>query len=455
MGDRTGRAGSIGISGFFAIAAMTAGLAAPVGAVPSSGSAGGGAGFAGPFNFNVGSIPWLVDSGDINRDGRPDIVTANAASATLNGISLPGLGGISVLLNNTPDGAGTPNFAPETHFAAGVVPTGVDVADLDGDGAAELIAANLGDIGPNGVSVLRNTTPVGSAVASFDGPVNFASGAFPTLVRAVDVNSDGLLDLATADAGFPLSAGISVLLNTTAPGGPLSFSAPEQFLGGIVAEGLTIGDINGDGRDDVLVGNTGSSNVAVLVNTTPPGAIRPAFNLSEEWVVTATGIELGDIDADGRLDLVSARTAGGISVRLNRTAPGAPYAEFGGDVGSDLLGEITDAFGTGGVVCEGVTLADFDGDGVVDIAANNDFPLPGYDVAVFSNRTAPGAARPVLVGPEGYRASGWFIGTNSITSADFNGDGKADIATGNVPSLTVGDVSIIPGGVSVLINTRP
>ncbi|WP_167837562.1 FG-GAP repeat domain-containing protein [Nocardia altamirensis] len=454
--ERTRDAGRRGFWPIASAIAVSVAFAAP-GAVaaPPSGSATGATGFAGPYYFDVGTVPWLVDTGDVNRDGRPDVVTANSVSATLAGLTVPGLAGISVLLNTTPDGAPTPTFARAESYQAGVAPTGVDVADLDGDGAPEIIAANIGDLGANGISVLRNTTPEGSPVVSFTAPVTFATGVAPTLVRAADINSDGRVDLVSGDAGVPLSLGVSVLLNTTAPGGPLTFAGPEQFLGGLVAEGLTVGDVNNDGRVDVLASHTGSSNVAVLVNTTPPGTARPTFIMSEEWVVTTTGVELGDIDSDGRLDLVAARTTGGITVRLNRTEPGATTAEFGADVGTDLIGEVTAAHATMGTVTEGVTIADFDGNGTADIAANNAFPLPGYDVAVFANHTTTGAAQPTLLGPQGYRAAQWFVGTNSIATADFNADGKPDLVTGNVPSVSVGTISLVPGGVSVLINSRP
>ncbi|MFC9998683.1 FG-GAP repeat domain-containing protein [Nocardia sp. NPDC127526] len=440
-------------------AAVVAGAAVAGGqavAAPPTGSSGGaGTQFSAPYYFDTGTAPWVTRAGDVNRDGKPDIVTANAGSATINGATHLGLKGVSVLLNTTGTGAAAPSFTAPRQFVAGVGTLSVELADMDGDGAPEIIASNFFDTGANGVSILRNLTPEGSATAEFADPINLPTGAFPSLVRTIDINADGRLDLVTGDAGIPFGLGITVLLNASQPGGPLTFTAPTQFLGGSVAEGLAVGDINNDGLEDVLVSNTTTSNVAVLVNTTAPGSLIPTFNITEEWVVTSTDAQLADLDGDGRLDMIIARTAGGFTVRLNRTAPGAPTAEFGEDVVGDLIGEVTRAQGTLGVVTEGLAVADFDGDGSPDIAANNDFPIPGYSISVFTNHTPPGARTAVLSGPDGYNGSALIIGTNSITAADFNADGKPDLATGNVPSLAVDDDVLVHGGISVLMNTRP
>ena len=95
--------------------------------------------------FATSNAPISVVLADLNGDGKPDIVDAN----------YNGAGSVSVLLNTTAPGATTPSFATQQTFATGGFPRGLVVADVNGDGKPDIIAANFGD---NTVSVLLNTT---------------------------------------------------------------------------------------------------------------------------------------------------------------------------------------------------------------------------------------------------------------------------------------------------------
>ncbi len=106
----------------------------------------------------------------------------------------------------------TPSFAPQQTFATGSQPILVTVADVNGDGLPDLIVANYGD---NTVSVLVNTTAPGAITPSFATQQTFATGSSPLAVTVADINGDGKPDVISANVGDHT---VSVLLNTTAPG---------------------------------------------------------------------------------------------------------------------------------------------------------------------------------------------------------------------------------------------
>ena len=118
--------------------------------------------FAAPTLFNVGGSPLGVRILDINNDGRGDIVTANQTGNN-----------ISVLLNTTPTGNPTPTFSTQA-FPVVLNPTGVASGDFNNDGKTDVVVSALGSAD---VSVLLNSTPTGSATASFFAAQAFSTGA--------------------------------------------------------------------------------------------------------------------------------------------------------------------------------------------------------------------------------------------------------------------------------------
>ncbi len=170
--------------------------------------------FATQQTFDTGSYPQSVTAADVNGDGKPDLIVANAGAPT-----------VSVLLNTTAPGATTPSFSPQQTFAAGFQPYSVTAADVNGDGKPDLIVANASD--PGTVSVLLNTTAPGAATPSFSPQQTFAVGSYPLSVTAADVNGDGKPDLIVANDTIPGT--VSVLLNTTAPGAATPSFSPADL----------------------------------------------------------------------------------------------------------------------------------------------------------------------------------------------------------------------------------
>jgi len=325
-----------------------------------------------------------------------------------------------VLLNTNAPGVATLNFAALQTFATGPAPFSATAADVNGDGKPDLIVANFNG---NNVSVLLNTTAPGEATPSFATQKTFGTGGGPLFVTAADVNGDGKPDLIVPNSNDNT---VSVLLNTTAPGAVTpSFAAQHTFATASFPEAVTVVDVNGDGKPDLVVANYANTNLSVLLNTTPAGAATPSFNAQLPFPTGSGPISViaADVNGDGKPDLIVANFGGNyVSVLLNTAAPGAAIPSFAAN----------QAFATGGHPAS-VTAIDVNGDGKPDVitANNKDFD---NTVSVLLNTTAPGAATPSFAAQQTFAA-----GTNpySVTAADVNGDGKLDMIVANFRGNTV------------------
>ncbi len=187
------------------------------------------------------SSPFSAATGDFDRDGFDDV-----AVATYTGCNCVSL------FRSRGDGTFTVSGEPP----AGGLPTYVTAADLDRDGRLDLAITN-GMVSGGQVSVLR-----GRGDGSFEDVRSYGVGDEPLALAVADFNGDGLPDLVAADRG---SNDVAVLL-ATAPG---RYNRPLRFLVGTEPWSIAAGDFNGDGRPDVAVLDYISSDVRILLNQGP------------------------------------------------------------------------------------------------------------------------------------------------------------------------------------------
>jgi hypothetical protein len=352
--------------------------------------------FVAARDYEVQAQPRALAAGDFNEDGVMDIVVADNVPFAVN-----------VLLGNKGGGFAAP--VSYTISSGSQQTYDVVTADLNGDHHLDLVAVGTAT---NGLAVL-----LGNGDGTFKPPVTYpVTGAFAVVVG--DFNGDGIPDLATDNLE---QNSVSILLGK----GDGTFNPPVTIsLGNNDPYWITSGDFNGDGKLDLVVVNAGNpGTVGILLGngdgTFQPMLVGPNVGAYPIFVTAA------DLNGDGKLDLVvtdQPEAADNVQVVLgNGDGTFQPAVAY-----------------TGGHAPQSAAVADFNGDGLPDIALANAGPSGYTGSVVLFTGTGGGAFK--LEASAGAGSNPYFV-----IAADFNGDGKPDLAVANIDG----------NNVSILLNTGP
>jgi hypothetical protein len=274
--------------------------------------------FAAKYDVTASSGAYSVALGDFDHDGRTDLAIANRTSNK-----------ISVFRNLSIPGA--ISFGNITDFNTAGEPYSIVAADMDNDGKTDLITANYSS---NSVSIFRNLSVIGTI--DFQLKPDVAAGTNPVTIAAGDINADGKIDVVVGNYG---SHNVTVFKNTSTGAGNISV-AQDNFEAGNNPHSVAINDIDGDGKVDIAVSNSSSDKVSVLKNITTGAAI--AFEPKVEFTSSAgpKGLSLGDLDGDGKPDMAVVNSgANNLSIWMSKTCAVPAISSFtpqSGPVGSSV-----------------------------------------------------------------------------------------------------------------------
>ena len=359
-------------------------------------------------DFTTGTEPNSVAIGDLDGDGKPDLVVVNNGTNT-----------VSVFRNTSSSGTiSSGSFAPKVDFTTRPGAFAVAIGDLDGDGKPDLAIANLTSAT---VSVLRNTSNPGSiTAASFAAKVDFITGIEPIMVKISDLDGNGKPDLVVAASNVN---GISILLNTATPGSITSgsFAPKVDIETGVVPSALAVGDLDGDGGPDLVIGWAESVSVFRLI----PGGFgfEPRVDFATVGGSEAISIAVGDVDGDGEPDLAVANNGlVSVSILRNTATPGS--------IGTGSFAPSVNFFT--GSEPRSISAGDLNGDGKPDLAVAN---ISSNTLTVLRNTATPGS-----INSGSFAAKVDFVtGTSprSVAIGDLDGDGKPDLVAANNFSASV------------------
>ncbi|MFN0204712.1 MAG: FG-GAP repeat domain-containing protein [Planctomycetota bacterium] len=375
---------------------------------------------------DAGTYPWKAAAGDINNDGKIDIIATNRYSGiqsfpALTTGDVPAIAGTTIkVLAGTGGGA----FATPVSFSMENGPADVVLADANGDGFLDVIAANDYSGFSSSYSSKNNTYTITATYnRKISVALNDATGAFPSFqsinlvyiprrIITTDLNGDGKLDfvasmiesIATSQFGF-VTITDGILVRSFGDGAG-NFSSPANISTAFGRDAI-VADPNGDGNLDIVMIHEQTKTFGVLYNHS--NGVTQHELRSYTIGKDPRRFAAGDLNGDGYPDVVTANATGCDATILLGSAAGAFSPAASIVVDQNTFSDVAHS--------------DLDGDGILDILLGS--LISGNTYIYKGNGDATFIQNQIVTVPGGGPAQ-----MEAIAAGDLNSDGKPDLALG-------------------------
>jgi hypothetical protein len=311
-------------------------------------------------------------------------------------------------------------FLPPVTYDAGQCPSSVAIADVSGDGKPDLVVTDDCTNSEGSVGVF-----LGNGDGTFKPAVTYDSGGRSdsgTSVAIGDLDLDGVPDLVVPNS---TSGNVGVLLGQ-GDGTFLPVATQRLCAGGLeIIDAPALADVNGDGRLDLLVANAGCFNSMGVLLGIGDGTFQDLGVYYDSGGFDADSIAVADVNGDGKADVAVGNC--GNNFYCNQSGHGTVGVLLGNGDGTF---QSVRTYGSSGLT-HSVAVADVNHDGKPDLLVANDCSHCEGSVDVLLGN-GDGTFQPIVT----YDSGGQ--GAASVVVADINGDGKPDLLVANKFSNTVG-----------------
>ncbi len=236
--------------------------------------------------LDPGQFAFRISIRDLNLDGKPELIVSNSFDDPVTENI------VYVFVNQSTLTTISFNSTPIKLTVTGANTTyGLDVQDMDGDSKPDII---VNQFQTNDVFILRNQS---TSTISFSAPVKIASTGFYNQLGTADLNQDGKMDMMLTST---FDNTLRTFINTSSVGN-ISFAAPLSLATSTQPWGVDGSDIDGDGDVDIIVANKQDNFLNVFING---GGASPSFTRSDiPTVKFPRNLKVGDLDGDAKPDI--------------------------------------------------------------------------------------------------------------------------------------------------------